>query len=366
MKDKATIAELDGLRGIAILAVLMFHFARDLAFRWISQPSRLGWMGVDLFFVLSGFLITGILLDTKGQPGFYFTFVSRRAFRILPLYYVCLTIYIIVTVCQRHSLSGSDSMWFSFYLGNVPQAIRNVGPDAPFFGPLWSLQIEEQFYLLYPLLIAYCSPRSLGKALRACVAAALLIRVLLLATLGDRSRLASYVMMPYRMDALALGGLVALGVRNGGWPRSFVCAGLLTGAVGCMVMFHFRPPLFRDPLVRSVGFTLIAFSMAALLQVVLQSRQSTACAALRWAPLRYTGRIAYGLYLLQMPAAAITERVPVGHPGTVAFLVVTVSISYALASLSWFLFERPIVQLRDRLHRSFVSSARGAGGMIYS
>jgi peptidoglycan/LPS O-acetylase OafA/YrhL len=155
------IPALDGLRGIAILSVMLLHFTNAIAALPGSPTSAArsvfgwGWTGVDLFFVLSGFLITGILLDSKGHPLYFRSFYARRALRIFPLYYAALFLFFVVpraipSVPATYSFAWHDQRWFWFYLGNF----HPLGPDAKqFIGQFWSLAIEEQFYLVWPLLI---------------------------------------------------------------------------------------------------------------------------------------------------------------------------------------------------------------------
>lgn len=150
------VRELDGLRGIAVLLVILCHGPgfmgrADLRIgRPLSHPLfdllrlfQSGWIGVDLFFVLSGYLITGILLDTTSRPNYYRNFFARRALRILPLYYGFL---LVVALAPLH-LPGSLMAWFFVFVGNIAMVAK---PWPGFIGPLWSLQVEEQFYLTFP------------------------------------------------------------------------------------------------------------------------------------------------------------------------------------------------------------------------
>ncbi len=162
------IREIEGLRGIAILLVTIHHFwphTEGGSFARLAPLAHLGWIGVDLFFVISGFLIGGILLDTKCQPGFFRNFYARRVLRIFPLYYaLVVSLFVLIPVSQSliHGVgywqsefiqqSGSP-LWYACYLGNVRESITGVEP-AYCLAPLWSVSIEEQFYLFSPLLIS--------------------------------------------------------------------------------------------------------------------------------------------------------------------------------------------------------------------
>src|SRR5690349_13571972 len=181
------ISELDGLRALAIIPVIFLHtYPRDGMWRWLRVVGDAGWMGVDLFFVLSGFLITGILYDTLGERHCYRNFIARRTLRIFPLYFGCLCVF--VSLARWFSPSDWDRMnawggpwWFFVYLGNVREVWMNSSPPIFSFVPMWSLQVEEQFYLVYPLIVLSLGRSHLKRFLIACVIAAPLIRTCILA-----------------------------------------------------------------------------------------------------------------------------------------------------------------------------------------
>ena len=170
------IPELDGLRGIAILLVLMFHLTPAKVPLLAAYFIQAGWLGVDLFFVLSGYLITGILVDTAGRPGYYRNFILRRTLRIFPLYFACLAIACIRTYWPAyspgHGFFETGGWWYAIYLGNVQVFLQNRWPLDLALLPLWSLQVEEQFYLTFPLLVASVTRRNLARILVAAVIAA--------------------------------------------------------------------------------------------------------------------------------------------------------------------------------------------------
>lgn len=186
-KEKTHIPELDGIRGVAISLVLAFHFFHEPAvvtpggLAWhVLAPFRIGWTGVDLFFVLSGFLIGRILLDARGASNYFRTFYTRRFDRILPLYAVIVCVCYLQIVLLEHRFAPRLSWmlqgrlpWFSylFFVQNFWMAARNtLGTWG--LGGTWSLAIEEQFYLTLPLLIWLFEPTKLKKYLIAAVIAA--------------------------------------------------------------------------------------------------------------------------------------------------------------------------------------------------
>src|SRR5262249_23229097 len=177
------ITELDGLRGLAILFVLVYHYANfDVAphslFYYLSLPQRLTWTGVDLFFVLSGFLIGGILIDQRESSQYFFPFYLRRFHRIFPIYYIFIaSLFIRTMVWPRWALSASAMpLWpYPFFLQTLlSPVVMTFGPA--WSGATWSLAIEEQFYLLLPLAVRRLSAKSLLRFVVVCVLAAPIVR----------------------------------------------------------------------------------------------------------------------------------------------------------------------------------------------
>ena len=361
------ILELDGLRAFAILPTMFEHFYPIGGwFGWTARIGKAGWSGVDLFFVLSGFLITGILMDSVSRPHYYRNFIMRRTLRIFPLYYVCLALF---TAAAR--LSGGPEWaemkqwgigWFVVYLGNIRIAWLNSMPPIFSFSPLWSLQVEEQFYLLYPLIVLSLSRQNLRRFLLGCVMLAPLVRLLLALFTGPTTFLwAVYVLMPCRMDALALGGLVAILARSpsailpyrtqvqwGAIVLSTATIGLFawsTEAITIVAPYGFTPFL---------GYSLIGLTFATVLAFIVLWPSTPLAAMLRWRPLVYTGKIAYGLYLLNAPASWLARKAVRlvfglnvdGHSTT--SVLISFAATFLLADLSWRFFESPILSLKER------------------
>ncbi|HXI20542.1 MAG TPA: acyltransferase, partial [Gemmatimonadales bacterium] len=211
---------LDGVRGVAILLVMAFHFTTygpgpyrtlDLA---VLGPSSIGWAGVDLFFVLSGFLITGILLDERDSPRFYRDFYARRVLRILPLYFAALVVWLVIAPLFARwvpalQVPHGSAPWLWAHASNIYLAITRSYARVPFgTGHFWSLSVEEQFYLLWPFLVRHLRPASLARACVGAIVLAFLSRLFCVVELHNA--LAAYVLLPCRLDALALGGLLAV------------------------------------------------------------------------------------------------------------------------------------------------------------
>src|SRR5713226_2623392 len=213
----ARVAELDGIRGIAILLVLASHFGVPACPPGILWDTLgFGWVGVDLFFVLSGFLITGILLDSKGRTDYFQRFYLRRVFRILPIYYAFVILFFHIVPLIAHvtgrlatfEYGRGDEAWYWIYLFNW----RDTVLQNTHLRHLWSLAIEEQFYIVWPLVVYLVPTRALKYV---CVALAVLSPALRIAAAHEGIvKYFLYRTTPFRLEGLALGALLALAARD--------------------------------------------------------------------------------------------------------------------------------------------------------
>ncbi|HEY9226058.1 MAG TPA: acyltransferase [Gemmatimonadaceae bacterium] len=353
------IRELDGLRAIAVILVFLNHYAPIDSIPQFRAIRELGWIGVDIFFVISGLLITGILLDSPDR-GYYRRFYIRRTLRIFPLYYAVIAATIVGMLVvtqggwQYHQMVehwGSPA-WLFGYLGNVLTSVRNVSPPDPFV-PMWSLHVEEQFYLLFPLLVHRLDHRSLRRVLLAAIVISPLIRLLLWAAVPDRPLL-QYMLLPCRLEGLALGGLIALRFRT--QPihiTKTALAGVATVlSIAAYLVFALGGGSFDSPLERTVGYTLFDVAIAGwILWIMLFGGRLTQWLNAR--PLQYIGKISFGLYLLQMPIATFLWGLSLrfGRPisfQTVGGSLILAGLCVVFATLSWYLMEQPILRLKDR------------------
>lgn len=373
---------LDGLRGLAILLVLVHHFFRGFApsdglvDRAVFAAASRAWMGVDLFFVLSGYLITGILIEQRGRPHYYRNFYARRTLRIFPLYYAVLAVVFLLAPrlgpgpLAYVSKSAPDQAWFWGYLTNVRIAWRDAWYPQLIPNVLWSLAIEEQFYLLWPLVVAACGNRRLAGVSIALAFLALALRVGLALAPGNHW-LAGLVLTPTRADGLALGALVALLAREPGWlARRRRAAGLvgIVALVGYGWLTVQRGPGWEGTPLQALRFTAVAAGFSALLVLVLGADRAASeqrPLLVRLASMHgllVLGKYSYALYLLHGPVDAIVKA----HWGALADLRVLGStlpmmglyvlaaggLTLLLARLSWMLLEAPCL----RLKRYFPSS----------
>lgn len=370
------IPELDGLRGVAISLVLVWHYfvgqvlSEGGAFRFeagtlpalLAVLGRLTWSGVDLFFVLSGFLIGGILLDARDDPDYFGSFYTRRFFRIIPIYAALLMLFGLAGyVPGLQSYSQWIFPWYAYatFTQNFWMAAAGTF-GTNWLGPTWSLAVEEQFYLTLPLLIRYVRSRVLlARVLVAIAVAAPMLRVLLY-LLHPQGEFASSVLMLSRADALALGVLGAMAVRDRG-IRNFLCRGrglflvaLAVGSLGLAVLTAHNWTIFTFPMALLGHSWLAAFYLCLMLFVVLHP-QSALGGIMRNRVLTQLGQIAYGTYLLHvlLLSACLGLARSRGVPNDNLFngfvVLLALSLTLAIAKISWMYFERPLIGLGRRL-----------------
>lgn len=358
----ARIPELDALRAFAVFAVLSHHYL-------LGFLPQLGWMGVDLFFVLSGYFITTILLAARGRQNYYSRFYMRRALRILPLYYLQVGGILLYSrlassgVAYQELVKGWGSpLWLWFYAGNIRSAVLNAFPPNFSLTLLWSVQVEEQFYLLYPLLIALVPPKHLRKVLAGTIAAALLLRIGLALAVPGHWRL-QFVLMPCRMDDLAMGALIADYFRSSQWPLRSKTT-LFFAAVGLMLMsvlIYFNGPSWQSLAMGTIGFTLTGVTGMMTVAWVILNAGKASTKYLRLRPLCWAGSISYGVYLLHGPVA-LAIKTMVYRLGYHSFdktplsaLIYTVAtLAVAAASFRW--MEEPILKSRSHLEEWFFNA----------
>lgn len=368
------IPELDGLRGIAILLVVCIHYVNGQGSTGgpittsFQKVMALGWSGVDLFFVLSGFLIGGILLDARGAPNYLKTFYARRFCRIIPIYYVWLLLYVLLTsfaghFVQMHSNRGLQEMtglpvYIHFlFLQNV-WPITYFGLGGAWLIQLWSLAVEEQFYLICPWMIRLLSYRRLYIILFVVIASTPLLRLGLLGVAHVKPSWI-YISMPCRADALATGILVAMIWREDRFrerlanhERAFIIVRAVLGlGVFCLLVWW---PNENNFLTQTVGYTWLALFFAACLVSVLLWPTGLTARCLRISWLRSFGIVSYCMYLTHQAINAVCHSVLLKSPprmSTPASASVTLLaglVTYGIALLSWNFFERPFLEFGHR------------------
>jgi peptidoglycan/LPS O-acetylase OafA/YrhL len=384
---------LDGLRGIAILLVLIFHFSwapgvfAGLSQRLLFGITGSGWTGVELFFVLSGFLITGILLDSKGAENYFSSFYLRRALRILPLSYAALFVgFILCPLLGKLGLPflpkefSTAQLWYWFYLGNWAW-LR--GQDIGYFYHFWSLAVEEQFYLVWPCVIFMTSRRTLAKICIALALVAPILRILLYIKGVD-----GFIFTTSHLDALGLGALAALIARDENWVRLLIprlnyliYPGLV---IFCLLGVANRSFSSDGPAFVFGALPLAIFFTGLLLRAVATTgSRSRLQQFLQVGWLRSCGKYSYAMYVIHYPLIAgpyrdivqpylmrYIHRPPLWdwfhHPsilgGAILLTLVIVHILapclffFGVGKFSWWAFEGPINNLKRHFKPRWRSS----------
>jgi peptidoglycan/LPS O-acetylase OafA/YrhL len=330
------IARLDGIRGLAILMVLLHH----------HELLNTGWTGVDLFFVLSGFLITRILLKSRNDTDYWSNFYRKRASRILP---PLIPLLIIGIVFSPH-INPWAAAGYVFFLGNVVNA---MGYQALILFLTWSLAVEEHFYLVWPVAVLYLSRKRL--AILAC-GVLIFDPILRMLFTPHVPAVAIYVLTPFRLDGLAAGSLLALFISHeratsvlkaaSGWA----CAAALALYVG----LHWRlGEAFSWPanhlLFNGVGYSLIAAIAFSLIAHVLLNENSALSRIFSLRPLAALGRISYGVYLYQAIVIVAAEKLfrlttPISNHSLRLLAIFDIPVVIAIAYVSFRFYELPILQ----------------------
>lgn len=362
MTSDRRILELDGMRGLAAGAVVLFHYFYDSrpdgTLKWLLG---LGWTGVDLFFVLSGFLIVGILLDVRDSPNFFTTFYYRRALRILPIYYLLVAIVFFgLTFFVRSYYGDPPIAWvYLLFLQNFWSFKTGVLPPEP-LTVTWSLGIEEISYLLLPLIVRVAPRKILVFALAAGVVLLPVVRLILVMGNLTNPMIAGFIT---RFDPLLMGALCAVLVRSkpkSNWlveARSLHRAALLVLGIAFLVFMSLRnivPARQLNIVMNSFGYSLVGcfFSMTLLYAVLRPSSRLSALFRNKF--LRAIGQISYGLYLyhqlvwfdLSRAFARIVGPVEAVHL-ELRFAAIALTLLVSLASFH--IIEAPLIRRGHRM-----------------
>lgn len=389
--NKDHIPALDGIRGVAVILVLLVHFIPPVAMQWrvaewfMKIFSTGGWIGVDLFFVLSGFLITGILLRTRKEPDYFKNFYMRRTLRIVPVYFLALFILFgvlpLFISTPRFSVLQENQLYFWLYATNI--GLFTVGRDAmnaDVAAPAiyWSLAIEEHFYLIWPAVVFFCSTRTLKTVCISLIVASFAIRCIVILALGERSLV--LFLTPCKMDGLAAGALVAVFLHESGMTAlqakikpAAIAIAVLSGILLAYFLYmkglwagHWFIVVFGIPMLVAVFSSVLIVAVAApssILARLLSSR-----------PLRFFGKYSYGMYVIHaliLPGLLVllpTEHwfVAFGDQPLLASLTLTgakIAITTVLAVLSFHFYEARFLRIK---HFFEPASSRVPSGAIGS
>jgi peptidoglycan/LPS O-acetylase OafA/YrhL len=362
---RSHIRALDGLRGLAILMVMVHHFAggidhaaRGLGAAMVARFTGIGWCGVDLFFVLSGFLITGILYDTKGSPGALRNFYARRVLRIFPLYYgLLLAVFVLLPVPGARQV-GRNQAWLWLYASNIGTFFAHgeeiFRGGLVQMGHFWSLAVEEQFYLAWPIFVLWLSRETLMKVCGGVILAVVTTRLTLIGMSFEK--IAFFT--PCRVDGLMTGAFLALAVRGEINIQALVRAGKWVAFGSGIILAAVWAVRGLDPEdwpMATLGLTLLAFFFGGVLLMAIKPGARTAAVfEAKW--LRFLGKYSYGLYVFHfalMPAFArwfgVDVLTRIFHhywPARLLYIGISTAASIVVALLSWHLFEKQFLKLK--------------------
>jgi len=320
----------------------------------------LTWSGVDLFFVLSGFLIGGILLDQRESENYFKVFYTRRACRIVPLYYSVLLLFLLSfslgpaftgRIPQLYDKWIPPWCYFTFTQNFAMFARGDFGPS--WLGVTWSLAIEEQFYLLLPFIIRFVPARKLSALLGSLFGLAIVLRIVVSAY-HPESFVPTFVLMPCRADALMLGVLCAYAARRPGAIdylarhsiHLYAILGILASATVWTATGSYQPGSVSMMI---YGYSLLALLYASLLLIAISEKRGPVSMITRNPVLRWFGLIAYGAYLLHQPINGLCHSLLLPDTANTskhqeqAVTALAFLLTVAIASLSWIYLEKKII-----------------------
>ena len=361
MTTKRHLPALDGLRGLAVIMVFVYHYGGGThssvrAMQIFGFYNKGGWGGVTLFFILSGFLITGILWDSFDDPHWWRNFYMRRTLRIFPLYYATILLVLLGAAVAGTFHAAAGMIWVPLlYLQNMPGLAYNIDhlPSPLPLYHFWSLAVEEQFYLIWPFLLVLQKTRR--QAQRLCIGTfifALLFRVVIWQFAPHPGDYIEFLLT--RAGELAAGGWLALAYRGPGWWRverwALLTAGVgLTGFVAAGWLSHTFEPTGRW--VMELGLPLLTIFFAALLVLAIKEGPVQTIFRARW--LRWIGGISYGIYVFHVLLAGLFHGITqllVGGRGAMAQnavnFVVAATISVVVAWVSFRFYEKRFLRLK--------------------
>lgn len=351
MAGMKRIPELDGLRGFAALLVVFAHYFGEA--NGGLEHLQVGWLGVNTFFVLSGFLIGGIILDQKQLPGFFRSFYFRRIARIFPIYFVVfLTVLLLASLTRGHNWSDQpfSASIYATFTTNFAHAIDGLG--SVWLRPTWTLAVEEQFYLLLPLLICFTPRKFLLPSLLALWALSLAFRVALM----DINATAAWELLPGRMDLLLAGVLLAIVYRRRDWSKHLLAL-RLTWAVCIVAMDLLALSGARDVLLIALG-SASSIGIASFMLAAFYGAPEARYVRAAW--LRWFGQISYCLYLVHQPingllhGLLLDEAASVASFSSLGVTALAFAVSVGISAASWRWFEKPILVWASRENEEFL------------
>ncbi|MBI5840699.1 MAG: acyltransferase [Chloroflexi bacterium] len=362
--------ELDSLRGIAIILVIAAHtlkransFTHHETLYFISNMIAFGWVGVDIFFVLSGFLITSILLRTRDDKNYFKNFYMRRALRIFPLYYICITLILFFTPILDPEYTARVPHAIPFlllYQQNWLILSDGSGLNAYLF-VTWSLAIEEQFYLIWPTVVYFTRRETLIKISVGIIVLSIITRISCTLLWDDTFLITRFFYLNTfsRFEELVSGALLAALFTNPAWkarlqPISFpvFLAALSAFVALCISVFpNTNPALGSIPLTLGVYTLAAVFSAALIATLMTHPEKSTIRRVFQNSVLAFFGKYSYSMYLLHLPISillleALWRTGIRGWKGYVSYTALAYVITILASLLTWHLLEKHMLNLK--------------------
>jgi peptidoglycan/LPS O-acetylase OafA/YrhL len=355
------MAPLDGVRGLAIILVLIGHLTDSVMSEFQIYftglgVGQLGWIGVDLFFVLSGFLITGILYDAKDGASYFKTFYARRALRIFPLYYTAIiVVFILAALFPILNLFGDGNpAWLLIYMTNFIGSEHGGDP----FGVLthfWSLAVEEHYYLFWPTIVFLLNRRALMAVAACAIVVAFIVRCMSINDAGEMTY-AGYMWTFARMDALAAGSMIALAARGPGGiealrkPAFYIAPLAAAAFIGLVIWRHAY--YYTDPIVGTVGISVLWALFGSLL--VLSLTWKPASTFTSHSTLRWFGKYSYGIYVWHPIIFILFVHTDWARSWRTGNLLIDMPMQFGIAAAvlgavtltSWHLMEKQFLKLK--------------------
>jgi peptidoglycan/LPS O-acetylase OafA/YrhL len=335
------IPELQGLRGLAVLGVVFYHSRPRLEGTPFYGAAAWGWAGVNLFFVLSGFLITSILLESRGKPHYFRNFYGRRVLRIWPVYVLTLAICYVKAdwfVGEPTSVAIRTAPWWAyiFFVQNLFHL--NLPPGI---GPTWSLAIEEQYYVIWAPLVRFLKrPWMMAGVLGTALVVSPMLRMTHFGWITTTDTVT-------HLDGIAMGSLIALGLHTVTLARR---TWLMLGGCGMLVGFPLAFTVAGGTAFLDSALS-CGFGGAVLAAIASTGARNWVSAALRRGPLAYYGKISYGLYMIHIMVFIYygwfdLRMDKYGMAGNMAVIGVRLAAATAAATVLWYGFESRILKLK--------------------
>ena len=351
------IPTLDGIRGLAILAVVLYH-----NFSGLSDQFYIGWMGVDLFFVLSGYLITNALMNTLYSRDYLRNFYAKRVLRIFPIYYLVLFVFLVLFpfihfLKAEFSYYIDHQLWFWLYMQNW-LIIFNFPQGSGYFNHFWSLAVEEQFYLIWPFIILWLKKEKnllifMGLVLVALMAFRSTLWLLQL----DHFNYTIFYRFT-RIDGICVGCIIALLKRTHPDFLNKNTAVVVTGLAILNFLFYFlnRSNQFEYPYFAFVGYTTFATMFGLLVDQATITKNKWFTKVFAIPPLRYIGKISYGFYIFHVPIYLLllpclnklAGAFSLENQKTFFVSLAATLIAFVISVISYHIFEIRFLKLKKR------------------